>query len=82
MPGRGRWAASPCRQGQAKVVGRPALLAGLEIGEGEVEAHPWQVGIAGQHGAETLGGSLPFAPLKRDRAVQEVEVVDVPFAGP
>ena len=66
---------------QAEVVARPAVLAGLEIGEGEVETHPWQVGIAGQHGAETIDGSLPFAALERDRAVQEVEVVDVPFAG-
>ena len=56
-----------------------SVLAGLEMGEGEVEAHPGQVGVAGEHGAEPRDGGLPVAPLERDRAVQEVEVVDVPF---
>ena len=68
-------------QRQAKVVGRPAVLAGLEIGEREVEAHPRQVGIAGQHGAEAGDGGLPVAPPERDGAMQEVEVVDVSLAG-
>ena len=66
-------------QREAEVVCGASVLAGLEMGEGEVEAHPGQVGVAGEHGAEPRDGSLPVTLVERDRAVQEVEVVEVPF---
>ena len=64
----------------AEMIGRVPILACLEIGESEVEPHPRQIGVAGEHGAEAGDGGLPVAPLGRDGAVQEVEIVDIPFA--
>ena len=64
------------------MTGGVAVLARLEIGQGEVEPHPGQIGVAGDHGAEASDGLLPFAPLGRDRAVQEVEIVDIALARP
>ena len=62
------------------MIGRLLVLAGLEVGEGEVEPHPQQRRVAGQHGAEAGDGGLPVAPPERDRPAQEVEVVDVSLA--
>ena len=62
------------------MIGRLLVLAGLEVGEGEVESHPRQRRVAGQHSTEPGDGGLPVAPPERDRPAQEVEVVDVPLA--
>ena len=67
---------------QAKVVGGPDVLARLEVGERQVEAHPRQVGIAGQHGAEADDGGLPIAPLQGDGTAQKIHIVDVAFPRP
>ena len=67
-------------QRQTEVIGRVAVLARLEIGQCQVEPHPGQIGIARQHRTEPGDGILPVPPCQRDRAVQEVEIVDVPFA--
>ena len=53
----------------AEVIRRAAVLARLEIGEREVEPHPGQFRIAGQHGAKPRDGGFPVAPLGCDRAV-------------
>ena len=65
---------------EAEMIGRLLVLAGLEVGEGEVEPDPQQRRVAGKHGAEACDGGLPVAPPERDRPAQKVEIVDVPLA--
>ena len=62
------------------MIGRLLVLAGLEVGEGEVEPDPQQRRVTGEHGTEPGDGGLLVALPQRNRPAQEVEVVGVPLA--
>ena len=82
MPGRGTIGGKILvAERLAEMVCGATVLFGPEVGERQVEPHPRQARVTDQHGAETGAMAvLPILPCHRDRAVKEIQIVDIPFS--